>query len=247
MPKFSCVGDLGWCRVNYEDAIHDDSCAHDGLAPVAFPGDLVPPGRGQGPGYPEGDAGAAPAAPAPQAQRGRRRGLLHHPALSGKGQVHRGGGRRLGAALLLVLAALLAGFAFPACSGLSGPEETTLAVYEAADDGDLDELESYYSEDLTAAMDSSLGQLTGGTEGFADHLARGGIIEDVRVDSVQENGDFAHVSVIVRYDEAELAERNEGGLFPEDNPVRQGLPLVRERGEAGGAWKVSVDYLGKGE
>jgi hypothetical protein len=144
-------------------------------------------------------------------------------------------------ALLLVLTTLAS-----ACSGLSGPEETTLAVYEAANDGDLEELESYYSEYLAAAMDDSLGQLTGGTEGFADHLARGGIIEDVRVLSVQQSGDLAHVSVAVRYDDAELAERNEGELFPEDNPVDQGLPLVREGGEAGGAWKVSVDYLSEG-
>ena len=131
----------------------------------------------------------------------------------------------------------------PGCSGASSPSEITLAVYDAANEGDLEELESYYSEDLTAAMEEPIGQMTGGTPGFADHLARGGIVEDVEVLSAQESGDTADVDVQVTYDRQALAQRNEGELFAEDNPVRQGLPLVDEDG----SWKVSVSYLSEGE
>jgi hypothetical protein len=139
--------------------------------------------------------------------------------------------------LLFLLSAL------SACAGVSGPSETALAVYEAADEGDLEELESYYSEDMAAAMEGPVGQATGGTAGFADHLARGGIIEDVRVISEQQSGDTAHVRLEVRYDEAALAARNEGELFGEPNPAEQGLPLVREVGR----WKVAASYLAEGE
>ena len=130
-----------------------------------------------------------------------------------------------------------------ACAGLSGPSETALAVYDAADEGDLEKLESYYSEDLAAGMEGPVGQMTGGTAGFADHLARGGIVEDVEVISEQQSGDTAHVRLLVRYDEAALAERNAGELFGEPNPAEQGLPLVRE----GGRWKVAASYLSEGE
>lgn len=124
-----------------------------------------------------------------------------------------------------------------------GPEETTLAVYEAAHEGDLEKLESCYSEDLAAAMEGPIGEMTGGTLGFADHLSRGGIIEDVEILGLQQGGDTANVRVQTTYDREELAQRNEGELFPEDNPVEQGLSLVREDG----SWKVSVTYLSKGE
>lgn len=130
-----------------------------------------------------------------------------------------------------------------ACAGLSGPSETALAVYEAADEGDLERLESYYSEDLAAAMEGPVGQMTGGTPGLADHLARGGILEDVEVLDEQESGDTAHVTLKVTYDEAELAERNAGEAFGEPNPAEQELPLIREGGEAGGSWKVAASYL----
>ena len=129
------------------------------------------------------------------------------------------------------------------CSGALGPGETALAVYEAANEGDLEKLESHYSEDLAEGMEGPIGELTGGTPGFADHLARGGIIEEVEVLDVQESGDTADVDVWVTYNTAGLEERNEGELFAEDNPVKQGLPLVNEDG----SWKVSVDYLSEGE
>ncbi len=141
----------------------------------------------------------------------------------------------------------LAALAGSACSGLSGPSETALAVYEAANEGDLEELESYYSEDLRTAMEGPVGQMTGGTAGFADHLARGGIVEDVEVISEQQSGDTAHVRLKVSYDEAALAARNEGELFGEPNPAEHGLPLVREGGVAGGRWKVAASYLSEGE
>jgi ketosteroid isomerase-like protein len=128
------------------------------------------------------------------------------------------------------------------CAAQDSPSETTLALYDAANKGDLEELESYYSEDLAAAMDGPVGQMTGGTAGFADHLARGGIIEDVRVASVQESGDTAHVRLEVRYAAAALAQRNAGEAFGEPNPAAQGLPLVREDG----AWKVAASYLSEG-
>lgn len=143
--------------------------------------------------------------------------------------------------LLSLLLAIIA--AASGCSGVSGPEETTLAVYEAANEGDLEKLESYYSEDLAAAMEGSMGQMTGGTPAFADHLARGGIIEDVEILGVQQSGDAADVTIRVTYDEQALDQRNEGELFAEDNPVNQGLPLIRE----GSGWKVSVSYLSEGE
>jgi hypothetical protein len=88
-------------------------------------------------------------------------------------------------------------------------------------------------------MEGPLGQATGGTPGLADHLARGGIIEDVSIENVQTSGDVSRVTVVVTYDEAALARRNAGATFPEDNPVRQVLPLVREDG----SWKISADYL----
>ncbi len=145
---------------------------------------------------------------------------------------------------LLLLSLLLAVIAAASgCSGVSGPEETTLAVYDAANEGDLDKLESYYSEDLTAGMEGSIGQMTGGTPGFADHLSRGGIIEDIEILSAQQTGDTADVDIRVTYDREALDQRNEGELFAEDNPVNQGLPLIREDG----TWKVSVDYLSEGE
>ena len=100
-----------------------------------------------------------------------------------------------------------------ACAGLSGPSETALAVYEAADEGDLERLESYYSEDLAAAMEGPVGQMTGGTPGLADHLARGGILEDVEVLDEQESGDTAQVRLMVTYEEAAQAERDAGELF----------------------------------
>ena len=142
---------------------------------------------------------------------------------------------------LFALLLLLAGMS--GCSGVSGPSETTLAVYDAANEGDLDKLESYYSEDLTAGMEGSIGQMTGGTPGFADHLSRGGIIEDIEVLDAQQSGDTADATVRVTYNKEALKQRNEGELFAEDNPVNQGLPLVQE----GGAWKISVDYLSEGE
>lgn len=143
--------------------------------------------------------------------------------------------------LLSLLLALVA--AASGCSGALGPGETTLAVYEAANEGDLEKLESYYSEDLAAAMEGSISEMTGGTPSFADHLARGGIIEDVEILSVQQSGDTADVDIRVTYDQEALDRRNEGELFAEDNPVRQGLPLVGEDG----SWKVSVSYLSEGE
>ncbi|HEV2743951.1 MAG TPA: DUF4878 domain-containing protein [Rubrobacter sp.] len=130
-----------------------------------------------------------------------------------------------------------------ACAGLSGPSETALAVYEAADEGALERLESYYSEDLRAAMEGPVGQMTGGTPGLADHLARGGILEDVEVLDEQESGDTAQVRLMVTYEEAAQAERDAGELFGEPNPAEQDLPLVREGGEAGGSWKVAASYL----
>jgi hypothetical protein len=140
--------------------------------------------------------------------------------------------------LLLAIIAAVSG-----CSGALGPGETTPAVYEAANEGDLEKLESYYSADLAEGMEGTIGEMTGGTPGFADHLARGGIIEDVEVLDVQESGDTADVDVWVTYNKAALEERNEGELFAEENPVKQGLPLVNEDG----SWKVSVDYLSEGE
>lgn len=118
-----------------------------------------------------------------------------------------------------------------------------LSVYEAANEGDLERLESYYSEDLATAMEGPAGEMTGGTPGFADHLMRDGIIEDVEILGVQQSGDTADVSIRGTYGREEFAQRNEGELFPEDNPVKQGLPLVREDD----SWKVSIAYLSEGE
>ncbi|MGF1471730.1 MAG: hypothetical protein ACFB50_08325 [Rubrobacteraceae bacterium] len=118
-----------------------------------------------------------------------------------------------------------------------------MAVYDAANEGDLERLESYYSEDLAEAMEGLIGEMTGGTPGFADHLSRGGIVEDVEVLSVGRSGDTADVDVRVTYDQEALDQRNEGELFAEENPIRQGLPLVND----GGSWKVSDDYLSEGE
>lgn len=92
-------------------------------------------------------------------------------------------------------------------------------------------------------MEGPVGQMTGGTAGFADHLARGGILEDVEVLDEQESGDTAHVRLKVSYEEAGQAERDAGELFGEPNPAEQGLPLVRE----GGSWKVAASYLTEGE
>lgn len=120
--------------------------------------------------------------------------------------------------------------------------ETALAVYEAADEGDLEKLESYYSDDLTAVMEGPVGQRTWGTPGFADHLARGGILEDVEVLGEQESGDTAYVRLKVTH-EAALAERNAGELFGVPNPAEQGLPLVR----GAGSWRGAASYLTEGE
>lgn len=88
-------------------------------------------------------------------------------------------------------------------------------------------------------MEGPIGQMTGGTPGLADHLARGGIVEDVRVESEQASGDVARVELVVTYEREGLRRRNAGATFPEDDPVRQTLPLVREDG----LWKISADYL----
>lgn len=90
------------------------------------------------------------------------------------------------------------------------------------------------------AMEAPIGQMTGGTAGFAEHLARGGIVEDLEE---QESGDTAHVRLKVSYDAAALAERNAGEAFGEPNPAEQCLPLVREDG----SWKVVASYLTEGE
>lgn len=139
--------------------------------------------------------------------------------------------------MLLLVASVMAS----ACGAAqqSTPTETTLAVYDAADEGDLDLLESYYSEDLADGMEGPIGDAIGGTPGMADHLARGGSIEDIRIEDVDTSGDLAQVTVFIRYDEAAIEERNAGDAFGEDNPVTQTLPLVNEEG----AWKVSADYL----
>lgn len=92
-------------------------------------------------------------------------------------------------------------------------------------------------------MEGPVGQMTGGTAGFAEHLARGGILEDVEVISEQASGDTAHARVEVRYDEAGQTERDAGEGLGEPNPAEQGLPLVREDG----SWKVAASYLTEGE
>lgn len=138
---------------------------------------------------------------------------------------------------LVVLLTLIAG----ACGAgqQSTPPETTLAVYEAAGEGDLELLEGFYSEDLSEGMEGPIGEAIGGSPGMADHLARGGAIEEIRVEDVETSGDLAQVTVFIRYDEDALEERNAGDTFGEDNPVTQTLPLINEEG----SWKVSADYL----
>lgn len=144
-------------------------------------------------------------------------------------------------ALFPLLVLILLSFAASACGAgqQSTPSETTLAVYEAAEEGDLDLLESYYSEDMAEGMEGTIGDVIGGTPGMADHLARGGAIEEIRVEDVEASGDVARVTVFIRYDEAAIEERNAGDAFGEDNPVTQTLPLIKEEG----SWKVSADYL----
>ena len=212
---------------------HNDT--HNSVVPVLC-AEQAP--HQQAPSY--GDARAACSAAAQREEISDYHGHAGRPLRSSSGT--RQGRPPLASLLLLfLLPAIIA--AVSGCSGALGPGETVLAVYEAANEGDLEKLESYYSEGLAEGMEGPIGELTGGTPGFADHLARGGIIEDVEVLDVQESGDTADVDVWVTYNKAELEERNEGDLFAEDNPVKQGLPLVNDNG----SWKVSVDYLSEGE
>lgn len=147
---------------------------------------------------------------------------------------------RGGRVLLLCLFLLAFVSSCGAAGSLGGsPSETTLAVYDAADDGDLDELETFFSEELAEGMEGPIGSAIGGTPGMADHLARGGAIEEIRVEDEDISGDLARITVFIRYDQGEVDDRNAGDAFGEDNPVEQTLPLIREDG----VWKVSADYL----
>ena len=143
--------------------------------------------------------------------------------------------------LLPLLLLFFASVTLSACGATQPgtPTEAALAVYEAANEGDLDLLEVYYSEDLAQGMEGPIGDAIGGTPGMADHLARGGAIEEIRVEDVDASGDLARVTIFLRYNEAAMEQRNAGDAFGEDNPVTQTLPLVQEDG----TWKVSADYL----
>jgi hypothetical protein len=144
---------------------------------------------------------------------------------------HRGPRLRLLPVLLVALTLSL----LPSCSS-SSPSATVKAIYEAANEVDYERFESYYSEDMAEAMEGGMGRAVGGTQGLADWLTRGGIVQKVEITDEEIRGEGAEVSYRVYYGEAEQQGRNEGDLFGEENPEARDLTLAQE----GGSWKMSV-------
>ncbi len=135
--------------------------------------------------------------------------------------------------LLALVVALLGG------CGAAGksPGEVVEAALVAANKGDYEEVENYYSNGMKDQMRRGMGLFIGGTEGFAEYYTRSGDLEDVEITSEEVDGKRARVEATLTYT-GPLA----GGVYfayGEEETEGSTLELVRESD----GWKLTANGI----
>ncbi len=135
--------------------------------------------------------------------------------------------------LLALVAALLGG------CGAAGksPGEVVEAALVAANKGDYEEVENYYSGGMKHQMRRGMGLVVGGTEGFAEYYTRSGDLEEVKITSEEIDGKRARVEATLTYT-GPLAE---GVYFAygEEEAEESTWELVRESD----GWKLTANGI----
>ena len=135
--------------------------------------------------------------------------------------------------LVLTLGFALAGALAGCGSSSKSPAEVVEHALLAADRGDYEEVESYYSDSLADQMQSGMGLLFNGTDGFAEYYTRSGDLSRVEIISQEIDGDRARVEATLFY-EGPVSD-TDYFYFGSGEPVEQSVwELARESG----GWKL---------
>lgn len=131
--------------------------------------------------------------------------------------------------ILLLIAAplLLAGCATQAES----PGDALSSALDAANDGDYDTLESYYSDDMHQQARGGIIAMFGGSDGFAQYYTRSGQLDEVEVTDEHTEDDRARVEATLHYhNTTEWGAWNYGdGSTAEDSVWNRGTTEVRTK------------------
>lgn len=110
------------------------------------------------------------------------------------------------------------------------PQEVAVAFFEACDRGGIGEAEALASEGLEEQLESGLGAMFGGIEGYCDFHTRGGRLVEVEPLGARVDGERAQIELGFRFEPG-----SEGGGFGTGDTARTTWPMARESG----GWKVA--------